>query len=220
MRFNRISAVLAAVMLFTALPAASADDDHDHEGWWSVTVPMSGELVDVDMGAGTYDYEVENGSVTLYCEVRNEAGFQELGGTAYWNPIRGTGQIVGPCSFALADTHTHGDDEGDHGHHDEEGIVLHWRAVPEASDTKTRFTLIGDSRHRIHRLGALDAGKWRVRNFHGVEVRVFSDDGRCTKPRTGARILVDIGAGCSGDIELRVRNPEKRSYRLWVTKIG
>ena len=114
--------------------------------------------------------------------------------------------------------YAHGDeDEGNHDDHDEEGSILRWRAVPE---TKIRFILTGDSRHQIHRLGTLDSGKWRVRNFHGVEVRVFSDDGRCARPRTGARILVDIGPGCGSDIEPRVRNPEERSYRLWMTKIG
>ncbi|MDE0669061.1 MAG: hypothetical protein OXI48_08555 [bacterium] len=186
-------------------------------GWQGAILPGYGVPVELGMVAGDHDYEVLSGGIAaLYCTgTPTEGSFREFDGSpGYWQRVSATGTVTGPCSHALNEA--------------DDAVVLLWapaaaltpQSAPAAS--KTKHIIAGDTKREAHQVGRLADGKWRIRNFSGVEVVVWSsEDQRCTKPSTKPRVVVTIGEGqCDGAIELRVRNPNKGSYRIWMTKIS
>lgn len=201
MKCSRILALLlTGVFVMTAVSPAHAADD----SWQSLTLPHWSENLggaDPGIAAGDHVYELVSGiAVGLQCNGHLER-------------YEDSGIVTGPCNWAVPVGY--------------DRVTIRWRPVvapnapATAASSKTKYILTGDRKHKIHRLGLLADGKWRVRNFSAVEVRVWSsEDRRCTKPRTGDRIVVKIGNGrCDGEIELRIRNPNKQHYRIWVTRI-
>lgn len=203
--------IAGALLVGLAVPAVAGG-----RGWESTQVEENGPPQVVDIGAGTFEYKVEGeGLVAIFCESGSMIEFPDAPGG--WDYLASSGKVTGPCSLVMEAGHTHNPtnhEEDDHDDHDHE-LTFSWRPVP----VRSKVILTGSDRGK-HKLGELPDGTYRIRNFRGMQISVWSsEDGRCGRPRSGDRIIVVIGDRCDGDIEIRVRNPQRKNYRLWVTKI-
>jgi len=206
--------------MFPTDPFGTAEPPTVSDGWFTVTIPEGQEGVPVGIGDGVYDFAASE-DLKLFCDTDQGSGMQETSlVNGFWNPIRGTGTVTGPCTVVMLDHHNH---EEDHDHHDEDDVTFRWRPSNTGSSGGTlpvRFNLTGNTFRNVHELGRLPEGRWRIRNFRGVEVTVrSSDSGKCSKRSTRPRMIFTVGDKCSGDIEIRVRNRTGENYRLWVVKL-